>query len=71
MMLAGEPDITDEDTGLFVSWRVSYVRPSENGLRDYTGRLTGNFSKPAGHLQAVGRDRGRLSPQRLRRPQRL
>ena len=60
VMLAGEPDLIDGKTGLFVSWRVSYVRPSANGLRDYTGRLTGNFSnrpatyKPSGETVEDG-----------------
>ena len=41
VMLAEAPD-------LFKAWRVSYVRPSGNGLRDYTGRLAHNFSnRPA------------------------
>ena len=51
-----------EETDLSESWTVSYVRPSENGLRDYTGQLARNFSnrpatyKPSGETVVDGGD---------------
>ena len=53
VMLAEAPD-------LYTLWRLSYVRPSESGLRDYTGRLAHNFSnrpatyKPSGKTVECG-----------------
>ena len=54
VMLAEAPEIWG------VSWRVSYVRPSGNGLRDHTGQFARNFSnrpatfKPSGKTVICG-----------------